>query len=300
MSMFGKIKNILFTEEDETEEIPVIKETPIPEVHEEKPTFEDEIARFKNFNYEEKVNPIPFEEEKVEEVKEEIPVKKEEKSPFQSFDEEEFDRVAAFNKNRLLERDRKLREEKERKREHLERNLYTKPVEKEQPKFVPSPVISPVYGILDKNYTKDDILPRASSEGTLPKVMDVDQVRKKAFGTLESLEKNITNDLDDIKITSFEDQVDDDVVISNKVEEITVEDTKPLPKVEETTVEEENEDTKPLPKVEEVNIEEEIEDTKPLPEIENEVDEVKKEEEDIDNDLFELIDSMYNDEEGEK
>ena len=130
--------------------------------------------------------------------------------------------------------------------------------------------------------------------------MDVDQVRKKAFGTLESLEKNITNDLDDIKITSFEDQVDDDVVISNKVEEINIEDTKPLPKVEETTVEEEIEDTKPLPKVEGVNIEEEIEDTKPLPEIENEVDEVKKEEEDIDNDLFELIDSMYNDEEGEK
>ena len=58
-------------------------------------------------------------------------------------------------------------------------------------KFTPSPVISPVYGVLDKNYRKEDILPRASSEGTLPKIMDVDNVRKKAFGFLE---KNIDSE----------------------------------------------------------------------------------------------------------
>ena len=296
MGMMGKLKNILFTEEEETEEIPVIQESPAPEVHEENNSLEEEIARFKNFNYEEKFNPEPVQEEKPMMVEE--PVKKEERSPFQSFDEEEFDRIAAINKNRLLERDRKLREEKERKREQLEHH-EVKVVEKEQPKFVPSPVISPVYGILDKNYTKDDILPRASSDGTLPKIMDVDLVRKKAFGTLETLEKNITNDLDDIKITSFEDEVDnDDVIISGRVQKIEVEDTKPLP-----IVEEEVEDTKPLPIVEE-----EEEKTKPIPktrakkeevEVQDVIDEVQKEDEKIDNDLFELIDSMYKDEEGE-
>ena len=276
MGMMGKLKNILFTEEEETEEIPVIQESPAPEVHEENKSLEDEIARFKSFNYEEKFNPEPVEEDKPIVIEE--PVKKEEKSPFQTFDEEEFERIAAINKNRLLERDRKLREEKERKREQYQTEVI-KPVVKEQPKFVPSPVISPVYGILDKNYTKDDILPRASSDGTLPKIMDVDLVRKKAFGTLETIEKNITNDLDDIKITSFEDEVDnDDVIISGTVEEIEIEDTKPLP-----TVEEEIEDTKPLPKVEE----------------KEEVKVVKKEDDKIDNDLFELIDSMYKDEEGE-
>ena len=272
MGMFGKLKNILFTEEEETEEIPVIKEEQAPVVQEEKPTLEDEIARFKNFNYEEKVNPEPV----VEEVQEEV---KEEKSPFQTFDEEEFERIASINKNRLMERDRKLREEKERKRdEFASRDI--RPVVKEQPRFVPSPVISPVYGILDKNYTKDDILPRASSDGTLPKVMDVDLVRKKAFGELESIEKNITNDMDDIKITSFEDQVDNDVVVSNAVQEIEIEDTKPLPKIEE------EEDTKPLPKVEK---------KKKAAEVKEE-----KNDDNIDNELFELIDSMYSDEEGEK
>lgn len=290
MGMMGKIKNILFTEEDETEEIPVINDIPEP-VQEEKPTLEDEIARFKNFNYEEKFTPEPVQEEKP--VFYEEPTKKEEKSPFQSFDEEEFERLAAYNKHKLLERDRKLREEKEKKREQQIRNEEIKPVVKEQPKFVPSPVISPVYGILDKNYTKDDILPRASSDGTLPKIMDVDLVRKKAFGTLETIEKNITNDLDDVKITSFEDQVEsNEEVVSNIVQEISIEETKPLPKVEVDEVEEKLEDTKPLPKV--------ANKKKETVSIEDDLEEEKKENKDIDRDLFELIDSMYKDEEGEK
>jgi len=283
MGMMGKLKNILFTEEEETEEIPVIKENPTPVIHEEHNSLEDEIARFKNFNFEEKVNNVPIQEEKPI-IREEMPEKREEKSPFQTFDEEEFERIAAINKNRLIERDRKLREEKERKLNHFDNRDVIRPVVKEEPKFVPSPVISPVYGILDKNYTKDDILPRASSDGTLPKVMDVDLVRKKAFGTLESIEKNITNELEDVKITSFEDQVDEEVA-SDIVQEIEIEETKPLPKVE---VDEEKEETKPLPKVGKKK-KEEVEETE----------EPKKETEDIDNDLFELIDSMY-DEEGEK
>ena len=291
MGMMGKIKNILFTEEEETEEIPVIMENPAPVVHEEKPTVEEEIARFKNFNYEEPVKPQPIEQPEFQPVKEVVVEKKEEKSPFQSFDEEEFDRIAAINKNRLLERDRKLREEKERKRESYERREVVREVVKEQPKFVPSPVISPVYGILNKNYTKDDVLPRASSDGTLPKVMDVDQVRKKAFGTLESIEKNITNELDDVKITSFEDEIDNDVIVSNRVQEIEIEDTKPLPKIEEEVIEEKLEDTKPLPKVGRKKKEVDVQDV---------IEEVKKEDEQIDNELFDLIDSMYQDEDGEK
>ena len=287
MGMIGKIKNILFTEEEETEEIPVIRENPTPVVHEEKKSIEDEIMRFKNFNYEEELKKEqPKQEMPI--VKEEVPIKNEEKSPFQSFDEEEFDRIAAINKNRLIERDRRLREEKERKRENHERREIVKEIVKEQPKFVPSPVISPVYGILDKNYTKDDVLPRASSEGTLPKVMDVDQVRKKAFGTLETLEKNISDDLDDIKITTFEDEVEEnnDVVIADKIDVEEIEDTKPLPKIEAEEV-----DTKPLPIVE--NDKEEVN-------VQDVIEEVKKEDEEIENDLFELIDSMYQDEEGEK
>jgi len=64
---------------------------------------------------------------------------------------------------------------------------------KEQPRpreekkhFKPTPIISPVYGVLDKNYSKDDITTKKSSniEKTNTNVT-IDEVRKKAFGTLE-------------------------------------------------------------------------------------------------------------------
>lgn len=221
MSFFDKLKNVLFEDDEEIVEEENKKEEP-----------KKEEVRFSSQS-----SSTP---EKPEEPKKEPSV-------FQSFDEEEFDRIAAINKNRLLERDRKAREEKEKEeekrrlearqeRENLNagyrryeelrygtsttsskevkeepkikdtrtseipkepgeyrQNIYNKPVASKEPvkKFTPSPVISPVYGVLDKNYRKEDILPRASSEGTLPKIMDVDNVRKKAFGFLE---KNIDSE----------------------------------------------------------------------------------------------------------
>ncbi len=47
-------------------------------------------------------------------------------------------------------------------------------------KFVPSPIISPVYGILDKDYHPDDISTREETDLKRNK-LDVDTVRKKAF-----------------------------------------------------------------------------------------------------------------------
>lgn len=60
---------------------------------------------------------------------------------------------------------------------------------REKHNFQPSPIISPVYGILDKNYKKEDIVNK--TDDFVPtyyktaKEMTVDEVRKKAFGTLE-------------------------------------------------------------------------------------------------------------------
>ena len=291
MKIFDKIKNILFEDE---EEIPVInKEVPVKHVEEEKQ--EDAVpTRFKKVNYEE--SQVPVKEA-------DMHPKVEEKSPFQQFDEDEFERLAAANKNRLLERDRQAREVKEREaRKNVERtyernsnyNISKEPV-KENRHFTPSPVISPVYGILDKNYKKEDILPRASSEGTLPKVIDVDKVRKKAFGTLEEdIGKNISvNSIDEdtlviqddsledelvktseIKITTFEDQVDDDtskVIIKEDeptddeyLDDFTIEDDDP----KEEIIADEPKETKP-----------------------------KENNETLENDLFNLIDSMYQDKE---
>ncbi len=287
MSIFSKLKNVLFTEEEETTEIPLIqKEEYKEEIQDNKETAEEEISRFNNIRMEENIN--KFEEPTKVEVKREVEKREEpkvvEKSPFQSFDEEEFDRIAAINKNRLLERDRRAREEKERQNRYNfeESKTEARLPKQEVHKFKPTPVISPVYGILDKNYSREDILPTASSEGTLPKIIDVDAVRQKAFGTLDQLEKNIEDDnMDDIKITSFDEENTQTIELP-EIEAVDEEITTPLPKIEDVEKELEMEEVKEEP-VEQPILED--------------VEEREKEEK-IENDLFNLIDSMYQ-EEGE-
>ena len=284
MSFFDKLKNVLFEDEEEVSE----ETSPKEEVK------TDEV-RFSSKPKETKVEESPKDEAK-------------ETTVFQSFDEEEFDRIAAINKNRLLERDRKAREEKERqereqeisrkeainssrenyrryeelrygksstkdtteyhKTSEAQQNIYNKPLaSKEEPKkFRPSPVISPVYGVLGENYKKEDILPRASSEGTLPKIMDVDNVRKKAFGILEqNMDTNeVLQDFkgdSEIPLEKIDENLDEDIM--GKTIKIDVDDVK-------------NE----LDKKEEID----SSDTKAS---------VKKDDEALEKDLFNLIDSMY-------
>ena len=64
--------------------------------------------------------------------------------------------------------------------------LYPKK-EEVKPKFKASPVISPVYGVLDKNYTKEEVREKTDDVKTLKrpsKQVDFETVRKKAFGNL--------------------------------------------------------------------------------------------------------------------
>ena len=104
MGLFDKLKNVLFEDDEETSEIPVIEKKEVKKEEEEVISE----PRFKSTPSVEK-----------SEAEEEIPKRtsslesSNEKPIFQSFDEEEFDRIAAINLNRLLERDRKAREKKE-------------------------------------------------------------------------------------------------------------------------------------------------------------------------------------------
>ena len=75
---------------------------------------------------------------------------------------------------------------------------------KEQPKiikeekrvFKPTPIISPVYGVLDKNYNKEDIKPKKEKVSYYTNTsITIDEVRKKAYGTLEDELENTLNSL---------------------------------------------------------------------------------------------------------
>ena len=59
-------------------------------------------------------------------------------------------------------------------------------VKEEKKQFKPTPIISPVYGVLDKNYSKEDITTKQEKQiEKTNTVVTIDEVRKKAFGTLE-------------------------------------------------------------------------------------------------------------------
>ena len=130
--------------------------------------------------------PAPQKKEEVhEEVEEET--KKEEKAPAPVFfDDKDF---------ASLEPPKNVREEKPKK---IISNNKVKKVESVPPKkvFKPTPIISPVYGILDKNYHKEDVKVRnnySSNAYYNHKDVSIDDVRKKAYGTLQ----------DDLEVTLF-------------------------------------------------------------------------------------------------
>ena len=131
-------------------------------------------------------------------------------------------------------------------------------------------MISPVYGVLDKNYKKEDIV--VVKEESQKKI-DVDDVRKKAFGTLEEdIEKSIV-DTPKRKMEAKKEKDIDDLLEESSFSSIPVKEEKHVEK--EVTLE-------VLDKAEEKKQSERIEAGETL-----------------ENDLFDLIDSMYEEKEEE-
>lgn len=79
--------------------------------------------------------------------------------------------------------------------------LYEGKENKDKPGFTLSPIISPVYGILNKNYKKDEIVTKKEVRlsQTSTKKADLDLVREKAYGDLAgdisaSIEEDVTKE----------------------------------------------------------------------------------------------------------
>ncbi len=93
--------------------------------------------------------------------------------------------------------------------------------------FKPTPIISPVYGVLDKNYHKEDIKPKnisSSNEYYNHKDVNIDDIRKKAYGTLEddlevTLFGETKDDVETEEIDMFDELMDDDSNVSSSNED---------------------------------------------------------------------------------
>ena len=205
------------------------------------------------------------------------------------------------------------------KEKTLNKNLYNShknDEKKEEKKFKLSPIISPVYGILDKNYSKDDISVKkiekqviSTSSITTTQEIDVDSVRKKAFGTLEEeLENQILNSNSILFKEELEEPVEKDLFeeLKNKDESSShnnneIKETKDSDvfddfSFEDITINDAGE--------EKTNVEIEIEESMVVDELEKMFESDNKitaenekttdsDEKLTEKDLFDLIDSMY-------
>lgn len=151
MGLLDKVKN-LFTEEVEEEIKPIKNEVRHIEVEAPKRELREEK--------------IEIEEEPVEE-------KKEEKFVF-------------FSDDDFKDLERKEVEPRPVVQEKPKQMYRSTIIEEETPKmFKPSPIISPVYGVLDKNYSKEEVVSKKVVSRPVDPNMSVDDVRRKAYGTIE-------------------------------------------------------------------------------------------------------------------
>ena len=97
---------------------------------------------------------------------------------------------------------------------------YHKNIKKEQEeakKFRPTPIISPIYGVLDKNYKKEDTLIDSTREFNITKKLDYDTVMRKAYAQTEKMNeednKGIFFNLNEEKTDEINKDDDDEVKI---------------------------------------------------------------------------------------
>lgn len=181
MGFLDKVKN-LFTEEYEVDEpAPIKKEMVQVEIPSPIEDVKFELPKRREVEYEKKVE-VTNEREEIEPKR--VEVKREDTRKAVFFDEKDF---MDLEKTREVKKQPPVEQKKE--------TYGSKKVE-EKKKFKPTPIISPVYGILDKNYHKEDITNRTASRisYTSSKKVTIDEVRNKAFGTLEDeLETTLVN-----------------------------------------------------------------------------------------------------------
>lgn len=276
MKLFDKIKNILFEEEDD---LPVIseKEKPVPEV-----VVQDKEPDYHKFDQQE----IELPKRKQDDPTEDVNVTERDlfKSPktfnFPLDVEDDLENMLGHRNKNAVE----IKKETEHKYDKY--SLYSEePKKPEKEPFKASPIISPVYGVMDKNYKKEDILMKSDPKKSpsQQKGIDLDKIRKKAYGTLE----------DDIETTL--DKPLNDFYKTDNNEEI-----KPVKSIDDLLIDSIKEEKKE--ELDHSFEEKALNETFKLDEVIGEMKKASAELESADDeDLFNLIDSMYSaDEESDK
>lgn len=119
------------------------------------------------------------------------------------------------------------------------KEILTKTLEEKEDhrSFTPSPIISPVYGVLNENYKKEDIVSKKETRAKKSdEPLDLDSVRRKAYGTLEDeievslSKKDITPVIEEQTVPDYEEDdegisIDDLLVDRNETSNLDGEDS---------------------------------------------------------------------------
>lgn len=240
MGFFEKVKN-MFTEEVEDDDVKV-----------EQIKSEPTKVSFDAPKEEEKGNEFVEEKDIEEELDDTFVEEKKENKPI-FFDDKDFKDLNFGVKERPVEKP--VVEEKPvytrssiytRETITPSSDVYGSKIEKEtiieeKKIFKPTPIISPVYGVLDKNYHKEDIVSR--NEAKEPALSPIDTIRNKAYGTLEDELENTLFGTNSILFKKDEksevSEIDDSVLsnltddISKELDELLIKKEKYEPEVEE-------------------------------------------------------------------
>lgn len=281
MGLFDKIKSVFYDEEIiEVPEEKVKREEVKPKIEKvERPLVEEE-------------KPKPKLETPVYTEREIFKTESSASFKFPMIDEEEEKPKQRSRVNVLEERTKESS-----KRENKYADLFKEksaPEKKPERVFKPSPVISPVYGVLDKNYTKEEIMERSQEvipRTTSPKDMNYDAVRRKAYGTLEDELESTLTELSEPKHTEKPAEKTDNKSIEDLLNEIEGNKNMSIGEIEEKIKDKmEEEESEPISL-------DKVSDTYSEDESVNE--DAGAYDKTLEHDLFNLIDSMYEEKEGE-
>ncbi len=189
MRLLDKFKD-LFTDEEEVYETKEVEEAPIEEKN-KLPTFmrnkiekEEEEKKILEEQVNDKKETTNNDNKTLAE--ENIVSKEEQKFPF-NFDDDDFIDTTVYSRS-AVQKEREAEKRKEEIQAPSQTKLYSNKKDADKSKkFRPTPVISPVYGILDKNYKKEEVVSKEEDSYAIPrgsKKVDFESVRKKAYGTL--------------------------------------------------------------------------------------------------------------------
>ena len=318
MKLLDKLKNALFEEEyvevEEKQEVkkkekPIAKKIIIDDKPKKAPVKEDLIVeeekkespnrdfKFKAILDDDFIN---LEQEKKEEKAPKVEPKMEEKNREPKRETKE---------KRPLYQGEKKKEEKNIYGSNLDKEIkiheyggYEK--QKEKKEFHPSPIISPIYGVLDQNYKKDDIVTKKEIRITSSyksKNIDVDSVREKAYGNSDDIfeEELTSNKKHDEEPIETDESDDFEITEEESLLDISAENTPSVAKVTMGDAEEYysdlgleyNIDYKDASHEKATGRRTDLKDFKE--------DDYQKEDTSIEDNLFDLIDSMYDEKKGE-